>query len=281
MATDVFPFLRWAGGKRWLGPLLAEFIAMRLSPTGTYFEPFLGSGAVFFAVQPKRAVLSDLNEDLILTYREVAEQPQKLVRQLRGLPSDPKTYYMIRQSKPRSTIGRATRFIYLNRNCYRGLYRENRKGEFNVPYGGGDRNHLGMCGDDTLSHCSNLLASRTVRLRSGDFEKFIRRAGSGDVVYCDPTYRKVTREHFDRFGKTIFSWKDQRRLAEVCAAAFERGATIIISNACCEELKPLYPAAVVMRAIRNAGISSPGVHVARDEYLLVLDPKNEVTISAY
>jgi DNA adenine methylase len=272
MDSELLPFLRWAGGKRWLGPALRDFINSRLSETGRYFEPFLGSGAVFFATQPNKAYLSDLNKDLIVTYRVLAESPKDLIARLRRLPSDATTYYKLRASQPKSPLARATRFIYLNRNCYKGIYRENKRGQFNVPFGGGDRNHFGICKDGTLLNCSRFLAASSIRLKDGDFEQFIRRARRGDVVYCDPTYRKVNREHFDRYGTRVFSWSDQRRLAESCVSAYERGATIIISNACCEELRDLYPNAVVFRAQRKSGITSSDGNMPLDEYLLILDP---------
>lgn len=273
MSSATEPFLRWAGGKRWLGPALSKLVSARLSRCGTYFEPFLGSGAVFFATQPTRAVLSDLNEDLILAYNEIAKRPHDVISRLLRLPSDTATYYSVRESRPTSSVQRAARLVYLNRNCYRGIYRENRSGQFNVPFGGGDRNHLGICTDGTILRCSESLAHPGVRIQNGDFENFIAEARAGDVIYCDPTYRKVTREHFDRYGKIVFSWSDQERLARLCAAAYERGVTVLISNACCDDLRGLYPEAVVFLTQRKPGITSRNGGVARGEYLLVLDPQ--------
>ena len=125
-------FLRWAGGKRWLSKTLAPIIIDFLAD-GTYYEPFLGSGAMFFAVQPRRATLSDNNKQLINAFLQVSCKPDDLQRILAALRSTKKEYYRIRSAVPKTALEQAARFIYLNRNCWGGLYRENRRGEFNVP----------------------------------------------------------------------------------------------------------------------------------------------------
>ncbi|HEV8714051.1 MAG TPA: DNA adenine methylase [Candidatus Binatia bacterium] len=197
------PFLRWAGGKRWLAKALGPILSTRVVG-GTYFEPFLGSGAMFFALQPRKAILSDLNKELMTTFKEVTQHPEILAERLSALPTTRRRYEDIRKWRPRSAQDRAVRFIYLNRNCYGGLYRENRQGMFNVPFGGGERNHRRICRDGTLLHASMLLNRPDIEIFSCDFEQTMARAGDGDVVYCDPTYRQVTRQHFDRYGKIIF-----------------------------------------------------------------------------
>ena len=152
MSEQLHPFLRWAGGKRWLANRLALPIRTLLDQSrGRYIEPFLGGGAMFFAVAPKRSTLSDINDELINAFKQVREHPKYIANRLRNLPVDANTYYRIRDSSPRSDRGRAVRFIYLNRTCYGGLHRTNLKGKFNVPYGGGSRTPITLWRDGVLA----------------------------------------------------------------------------------------------------------------------------------
>jgi DNA adenine methylase len=274
--AKVDPFLRWAGGKRWLANGLASVIKTRLNTEGTYFEPFLGSGAMFFAVQPSRAILSDLNEDLIVTFKEVAQRPQELTIKLSQMPATREEYNRVRSLHTSTQSDKALRFIYLNRNCYGGLYRENQLGVFNVPYGGGDRDHLSICKNSVIQHAASLLDNANIELSACDFEKSIERAGKGDVVYCDPTYREVTRKQFDRYGKIIFKWEDQERLARSVSHAYSRGAVVILSNVTCTEVRKLYPQAAVIEVKRRKGLgTSTADHSEYIEYVFVFDPSQE------
>ena len=266
------PFLRWAGGKRWLAKSLAPLIAVRLGNDGTYFEPFLGAGAIFFAVEPGRAVLSDLNEDLVTTFNEVARRPRVVVNRLLKMGVTKEDYEHVRCWHPGSPLDKAVRFIYLNRNCYGGLYRENRHGIFNVPYGGGERNHKGICADGTILHAARVLSRPGVRIRAGDFGDTLKYAGCGDVVYCDPTYREVTRKQFDRYGKIIFRWEDQERLACLSWEACRRGAIVILSNATCDGVRELYRHAAVVEVMRRKGLGPTGSQHRAVEYVFILDP---------
>lgn len=266
------PFLRWAGGKRWLASQLAPLLARRLSIKGTYIEPFLGSGAIFFGLEPTRAVLGDLNHDLIGAYRAVAWRHGVIRSRLRKLPTCEETYYRLRSSRPTGKVDRAVRLIYLNRNCFGGLYRENRAGEFNVPFGGGTRSHLPLCKNGILAGAARALRDAQARLITGDFEATMRVAGEGDVVYCDPTYRDVTRRQFDRYGSTVFDWKDQERLAEAASSAMHRGALVLLSNLRSSVLRSLYPTAAVVRVVRRQGLGPARSRDTRGECLFVMDP---------
>lgn len=270
------PFLRWAGGKRWLAKVLAPILAARLGRNGTYFEPFLGSGAVFFALQPERAVLSDQNTELMTTFREVALHPEMILNKLAKMPSSREEYYRVRKSRPRSDLSRAVRFLYLNRNCYGGLYRENMQGVFNVPYGGGDRNHRFLCANDTLQRASTFLSKPGVELHVCDFETVLSRAGEGDVAYCDPTYRGVTRNQFDRYGRMVFRWADQLRLSRHVLQAYERGSVVVLSNTTCNGILDLYHRkAIVIEAVRRKGLGPQGNGNLRQEYVFILDPQKD------
>src|SRR5882724_3699607 len=268
-------FLRWAGGKRWLSKTVAPIIIDRLAD-GTYYELFLGSAGMFFAVQPRRATLSDNNKQLINAFRQVARKPEDLQRILRALRSTKKEYYGLRNAAPTTALERAARFIYLNRNCWGGLHRENRRGEFNVPYGGGTRNHASLTRGPLLQTVANLLRRRNVRLLSCPFEEVLQNVRRGDVIYCDPTYRRQTRHHFDRYGANVFDWNDQKRLASLAGEAFRKGALVIVSNASCFGVADLYPDALIIRTSRKKEFGNTNNKAALAEYVFVLDPEHRV-----
>lgn len=274
--SSVEPFLRWAGGKRWLASTLAPLIKARLS--GTYFEPFLGSGAMFFAVAPERSLLSDLNADLVGAFRAVAEMPEELLEEVRALPVNAETYYELRAEEPQDLLQRAVRFVYLNRTCYGGIYRENKRGAFNTPYGGGSRTPAPLWERSLVDLCSSLLRQEEIALAVQDFESSINAAGEGDVVYCDPAYSAATRAHFDRYGAVIFGWEDQMRLASAARRASTRGALVIVSNTFCAEVRELYGDAecVLLEKTKAIGNAAKDPN-RRKEYLLVLEPQDDAS----
>lgn len=268
----VEPFLRWAGGKRWLAPDLAPLIKGILKRTkGRYFEPFLGSGAVFFAVSPRRAELSDINENLINAYHWVRRDPALLAEIVSSWEVSAETYYQVRSQHDLTGVVAAARFVYLNRTCYGGIHRTNRLGHFNTPYGGGSRRPDTLWNDGILDRCSDVLG-QDITLRCHDFELIVDRATDGDVVFCDPTYSDVTKSQFDRYGATVFDWSDQVRLAHSARRAAERGAVAIISNGAFAQIADLYPDAYRVRRTRKKSIGYARVHGTDDEFLLVLDP---------
>jgi DNA adenine methylase len=261
------PFLRWAGGKRWLATTIGTYI--RTLKPRRYIEPFLGSGAVFFAVQPKRAILNDLNAHLILTYKEVRRDPMKIARALSRLPVSRQKYLEMRATILTHPTDIAVQFLYLNRTGFSGIYRVNRAGRFNVPYGGGRTPHI-LWETDLLARAAQAMAG--AELITGDFEAVIRRAGQHDVVYCDPTYT-VTHDHngFIRYNEQNFSWGDQKRLATAAKRAAARGATVFVSNAHHQSVIALYRGArthVLTRASCVSGKAS-GRRLVR-EYLFAL-----------
>ena len=270
-AGDVRPFLKWPGGKRWLAHEIADYISARL--TGRYFEPFLGGGAVFFALRPRQGILSDLNPDLINTYRQVQKNPDVLIARLRKKRVTAHNYYQVRGQNPRSSLERAIRFLYLNRTAFGGMYRLNREGKFNVPYGGGERTPSLLWEKDLIKSASRALDGATLRV--SDFEDILNEARVGDVVYCDPTYTVVHQNNgFVRYNEVNFSWEDQRRLALAARRATTRGAVVIISNACHLAIRQLYwPIKPITR--RRHSLMSPRVSGRRDvqEYLFVFENK--------
>lgn len=229
------PFLKWAGGKRWLirqhGHLFPSF-------EGKYIEPFLGSGAVFFHLQPKIALLSDKNADLITTYKVVRDTPHALDKRLSELHNlhSSRFYYKTRSEYPSTKIERAARFIYLNRTCWNGLYRVNMKGAFNVPIGTKDQVQFPK---NALADLAKLL--KNVELVEADFEDSINKAEKGDFVFVDPPYTVSHNNNgFIKYNDVLFSWADQIRLAESVKRASTRGAFVFVSNANHDKLKELY-----------------------------------------
>jgi DNA adenine methylase len=269
----VTPFLRWAGGKRWIAPRLAPILATRISRT--YHEPFLGSGAIFFALTPLNALLSDTNEDLINAYHYVRRDPHALVKKIRSIPVNSKAYYRVRSSKSENNLDQAVRFIYLNRTCYGGLHRTNKQGNFNTPYGGGSRTPEILWRDGVLEHAARTLASSRIKIRACDFRKSIEKASYGDVVYCDPVYTTRVREQFDRYNSDLFGWTEQLQLREAAYRAFDRGALVVISNAFSADICALFPSAFRIPVERKKCIGRKSPDANRGiEYLIILDPED-------
>lgn len=227
---SVRPVLKWAGGKsRSLPDILAELPEQ----IDTYYEPFVGGAAVFFAlVRPKRfkrAVLSDRNAALIDVYRAVKKDAEAVIQVLRGFRYERDEYYRVRALDPQSLDlpERAARIIYLNKTGYNGLYRVNSKGQFNVPFG--RYKNPKFCDPENLRVASSAL--RSVSIEIGDFEAQCGDAGRGDAVYFDPPYDPVSKTaNFTAYHKDDFGRPEHRRLAKVFDRLAKRGATVILSN---------------------------------------------------
>ena len=231
------PFLKWPGGKRWLASAVAT--ALRDLDFHRYFEPFLGGGALFFALRPTRATISDINAELINTYRQVKKSPDALVAEIKQMSIDEANYQRLRQARPETPMGSAIRFLYLNRTAFAGMYRVNRNGEFNVPYGGGERTPEAYWRDRLIERASMALVK--AKIVTGDFEKVLASAQSDDLVYCDPTYTTTHNNNgFVRYNERNFAWSDQIRLAECCARMAKRGTRVLVSNACHVDVERLF-----------------------------------------
>lgn len=267
MTTKCKPFLKWPGGKRWIIKHLSNH-TQNISYKN-YLEPFLGGGAVFFDLTPKRSVLSDINPNLIETYEVVKQSCSELIEILKSLPIDNSTYYKIRESVPKNSINRAARFIYLNRLAFGGIYRVNKDGQFNVPYGGGRRVDI-LWKNNMLTMASKALAG--VKLYCCDFEVTIDKARCNDLVYCDPTYIATNTNGFTRYNEAKFSWEDQQRLAKAVFRAAKRGATIIVSNGAHNEIAELYKPFKPTTITRHTCISRiPEGRKPVEEYLFVIN----------
>lgn len=233
--NEAAPFLKWAGGKRWLAALSDLPLP---SSYERYIEPFLGGGALFFRLKPGKAILGDVNADLINTYKEVRDNLIRVQTKLADHHAHhSKThYYETRSQEGLTGSDAAARFIYLNRTCWNGLYRVNKLGRFNVPIG---TKSAVSFNDGELEAVSSVLQDADIECR--DFEDTLLVASEGDFVFVDPPY---TANHnmngFLKYNETIFSWSDQERLLRSVAAAAQRGAHVMVTNADHSSVRDLY-----------------------------------------
>ncbi len=231
----MLPFLKWPGGKRWFASGQCHLLPKTFK---TYVEPFLGSGAVFFRIQPQRAVLGDLNEDLVSVYRVVKRDWSGVLTELRKHQRLHSTlhYYATRQKRFTDPVKQAARLIYLNRTCFNGIYRVNRQGEFNVPKGSKD---TVLFPEDDFKAVAQLL--KKARLLRSDFARLIDSASEGDFVFADPPYTvRHNNNSFTKYNETLFSWHDQIRLADSLAKASQRGVIVVATNANHRSVRDLY-----------------------------------------
>ncbi|MYA02647.1 MAG: DNA adenine methylase [Chloroflexi bacterium] len=243
------PFLKWAGGKT---SLLPELLRAAPDEIETYYEPFVGGGALFFALQAagrfKRAVLSDSNRELINAYAQVRDNVDGLVRALsvhqrkyRESEDRAEYYYTIRGKKLTCSLGGAANLIFLNKTCYNGLYRVNSKGWFNVPHG--RYVNPTICDEGNLRAASEALQG--VELRVADFADGPRLAGAGDFVYFDPPYVPLSETaYFTSYTAKEFGMVEQERLARTAAELAERGSRVALSNSGHPEVKSMYSSEV-------------------------------------
>lgn len=222
--SQISPFLKWAGGKRWLVNNYDHLLPKKYN---RYIEPFLGSGAVFFYLKPKKAILSDLNSDLILTYKSI-KSDWKLVERYLNSHSKKHSksyYYKVRDEKPRSQFKVAANLIYLNRTCWNGLYRVNLDGRFNVPIGTKTNVTEGFPSLKTISK-----DLKTAKFLNVDFEKSIDFAEKNDFIFVDPPYLLSNTNSFLKYNQNLFNWDDMVRLRNSLVRAKKRGAKILLTH---------------------------------------------------
>jgi DNA adenine methylase len=230
------PFVKWAGGKRQLLPELLRHVPRNF---GRYFEPFVGGGALFFELSPPSAVLADVNERLIRTYKGVRNHVDEVIALLSSYPHDEKFFYELRDVDidRHSDAKVAAWFIYLNKIGFNGLYRVNRKDRFNVPFGR-HRNPT-ICDQSTLRACS--VALQRAELQVADFEKVAAAAQPGDLVYFDPPYVPLSvTSNFTAYSKDRFDSVGQIRLRDVALDLKRRGVHVLLSNSSAELVRSLY-----------------------------------------
>ena len=239
--TGLQPILRWAGGKRWLAATMAPII--EASSPQRLVEPFLGGAAIFLALDSKvRGCLSDSNRDLIGTYSTLTQHHDRIAESLTTMPNDADTYYAVRErfhasDRSSDAVQRAIDFIYLNHHSFNGIYRVNRDGKYNVPFG--FRKATAVPEKEHLKRAADRFAD--AELRHGDFQPLIDDAGSSDFVFADPPYTVAHNSNgFVKYNQKLFTFDDQKRLAISALAATERGAKVVVTNANHESIRALY-----------------------------------------
>jgi DNA adenine methylase len=261
------PFLKWAGGKTSLLSELLKHVPPRLR---RYHEPFVGGGALFFAAAPRRAVLSDSNGELIHCWQQVRDDVYGVLDALMDHVYERTHFERVRALDPArlAPAERAARFIYLNKTCFNGLWRVNRAGRFNVPFG----RYRNPTFHDPALLLRASQALQGVEVVRAPFEIALERASPGDFVYLDPPYDPLSEtSSFTSYTQDSFGWEDQKRLAAACLALDRRGVRFLLSNSATPRIRELYRRFEqrLVRAPRH--ISCKGEGRGRVEELLVLN----------
>ena len=224
--VSIKPFLKWAGGKTQLLSELSEFIPLDFNK---YIEPFIGGGAFYFFLNPKEAVIADLNEELIITYKAIQNNVDEVIEILKKYKHEKSFYYDIRALQPKnlSMTERAARLIYLNKTCFNGLYRVNKKGEFNVPYGKGNGEFLN---EENLRNAHDFL--KGIEIVHSDYLDVLKKyAEGGDFIFLDPPYYPVGKySDFKRYTKEFFYHEDHVNLKNEFERLVELGCNVILTN---------------------------------------------------
>lgn len=285
------PIVKWLGGKKWMIKLTAQGVYMRLCKTGgRYIEPFLGGGAMALHLGLPHMIIADACSHLIRTYLAVRDEPAEVAWAISALATagvDEETYYRVRESfnaVDADEIKQAARFIYLNKIGYNGVYRENKKGKFNVPYG--DQVYRkSVVKRRTNDRVDNLFpSSRTLHDLSGayamadlsiaDFRDTIAKARAGDVIFSDPPYAQT----YNGYTADGFGPDDQVDLAQVLRDAWGRGAMILATNADEPEVRALYDWATVMTTAEARSVSRIASQRVRTGCVLVISPGDETLL---
>jgi DNA adenine methylase len=238
----VMPFLKWVGGKR---QLMSEIEPLMPSKISTYYEPFIGGGAVFLAQQPKKAVINDYNAELINVYKVVRDNVEELIEDLATHRNESDYFYSVRVQDRQegfdqlSELKRASRVIYLNKTCFNGLYRVNSSGEFNTPFG--RYKSPNIVNETVLRAVSNYLNNNDIALLSGDFEDALKGIRKGAFVYLDPPYDPVSKSsNFTGYVEGGFDSNQQERLRDICIKLNDKGVNFLLSNSATPFIKDLY-----------------------------------------
>lgn len=266
------PFLKWAGGKRQLLPEIKKYLPKKYN---TYFEPFVGAGALFFDIQPKNAVINDVNSELINCYEVIKNLSIDLIQDLKKHKNTENYFYKIRELDRTkefyklSIIERASRIIYLNKTCYNGLFRVNRSGQFNAPFG--YYKNPNIVNSETLKAINRLLNRNSVEILNMDFSKAVRKANRNDFVYFDPPYDPISdTASFTGYSSNTFGRHEQERLRDLFEDLTKKGCKVMLSNSSTDFIADLYKDYNVIRIQANRNINSVGSNRKKvDEFLIL------------
>lgn len=239
----VTPVVKWVGGKRQLLDEITPLLPKRIT---TYCEPFLGGGAVLFSIQPSKAIINDLNTDLITVYEVIRDDVEALIELLKKHENTSEYFYAMRDMDRNKTsyqalskIEKASRLIYLNKTCYNGLFRVNSSGEFNSPFG--HYKNPNIVNEPVLRAVSKYFNANNITFYSEDFAKTFSRVRKGGFVYLDPPYDPVSNtSSFTGYNKGGFDKSEQIRLKRCCDELTQRGIKFLLSNSATEFIKELY-----------------------------------------
>jgi DNA adenine methylase len=250
------PFVKWAGGKRQLIKVLTN----NLPPSyNRYIEPFVGGGALLFEVLPYKAIINDINTELINAYTVIKDDIDALIEDLKKHKNEEEYYYKIRSLDPEklSAVERASRFIYLNKTCFNGLYRENSKGKFNVPFG--KYKNPKILDEENLRAVSEYLNTAEISILNLDYKEVCKLAKKGDFVYLDPPYYPISKSSsFTKYHKLDFTERDQMELTEVFRELDRKGCYVMLSNSNTKFIKELYKEYEIWEVSANRFINCKG-----------------------
>ncbi len=255
----IAPIVKWVGGKRQLLPEIMPFIDKKCS---TYVEPFVGGGAVFFELQPKKAIINDYNRELINVYLVVRDHCDELVALLKKHDQNntQEYFYMVRSLDrsdgygEMSDIEKAARIIYLNKTCYNGLYRVNSAGQFNAPYGKYKKPNI--VNEDSVRAMSDYLRSGKITIRQGDYKEVLKGLRKGAFVYLDPPYLPISSSSFTGYTQNGFSYEQQVALKEECDRLRKKGIAFLQSNSDCPQIRDLYQSYSIKTVLAKRSINS-------------------------
>lgn len=242
----VAPVVKWVGGKRQLLPEIKKYIPTKFT---TYYEPFIGGGAVLFELQPKKAVINDVNTELINLYTVIKESPEEIIAELKKhaqFSTDSDYFYKIREKDRNiieyalmSNVEKAARIHYLNKTCYNGLFRVNKAGEFNAPFG--RYKNPDVVNEITIRAVSKYFNESNIEFRNTDFEEALKGIKKGAFVYFDPPYDPVSDSaNFTGYSKGGFDRSEQERLKKLCDELHKKGIKFLVSNSATDYIKDLY-----------------------------------------
>ncbi len=238
------PFLKWVGGKRQLMPEIRKILPKGVA-NRPYYEPFIGGGALFFDLQPKRAVINDYNEELINVYTVIRDNPNELIEDLKKHKNTAEYFYEIRAVDRQplfnnlTKIERASRIIYLNKTCYNGLYRVNNAGEFNSPFG--KYRNPNIVNEPVIRAVSKYLKSPQIQILNGDYELILRDIPTNSFVYLDPPYHPISESsNFTGYVQGGWNEEDQLRLRDICNRLNDNGIEFVLSNSASDFIREIY-----------------------------------------
>lgn len=255
------PILKWVGGKR---QIMSEINKRLPKEYGNYFEPFLGGASVLMNINPEKAYVNDLNNELINVYEVIKQSPKELIENLKKHKNESDYFYKVRsldrdkeKFQNMTNIQKASRIIYLNKTCYNGLYRVNLRGELNAPFGR-YKNPL-ICDEENIKEVSHFFNEKDIRFFNEDFEQFLSKCKKNDFVYLDPPYDPINdSSNFTGYNANGFGRNDQKRLKKLCDKLDKKGVKFLLSNSSTKFINDLYKEYKIDKIDAKRSINSKG-----------------------